>query len=69
MKIETKYDVGDTVYTIIDNRIQLVKVSSLNMSSGVIIYNFQTVTPQREEKDCFLTLDDMFNYYKVTLTP
>lgn len=74
MKIETKFNIGDNVYTILDNNIVCHPVTSIQYMSGEVAYTLliresETLMDKNKyatfsESSCFKSIDDLADYYK-----
>lgn len=63
MTIVTKYNIGDVVFTIFNNKIKTFKISAIFYSQGsadsFIEYDLYSVTGRVQEKELFKTKEEL----------
>ena len=74
MTITTKFNVGEMVFFIENNEITSCRVSEITYESKRVYYRFITsrapttldrdTVVEKEEKDCFVSIDEMAKHYK-----
>lgn len=68
MKIETKFNVGDIIFTLLDNKVNEIKVNSIeiyfykNSSFSIIyLYYIKEMAFKINENSCFGTKQELLN--------